>query len=153
MKLTSSSFPENGRIPIQFTCDASDFSPSLDWEDAPENAEGFALICEDPDAPGESPWVHWVLYGIPSVAFRLAAKIPRTAEHPSGLRQGLNSWGRIGYNGPCPPENDDKHRYIFTLYALDNDISLAPEASKEQLLEAMEGHILDTAQVMCTYSR
>ncbi|NJB68590.1 hypothetical protein GGQ74_002263 [Desulfobaculum xiamenense] len=152
MKLTSSSFQEGTRIPIQFTCDASDFSPSLDWEDAPEGTESFAVICDDHDAPAGT-WTHWVIYGIPGVAFRLAAKIPRTAEHPSGMRQGVNSFGNIGYNGPCPPEGHGKHDYVFTIYALDTTPDLAPEATRDELLAAMDGHTLATAQLTGHYSR
>lgn len=152
MKFFSSSFKEGTRIPIQFTGDASDFSPALDWEDAPENAKSFAIICDDHDAPAGT-WTHWVIYGIPGVAFRLASKIPRTAEHPSGMKQGVNSWGNIGYNGPLPPEGHGKHTYVFTLYALDNVPELEPEATKEALLAAMEGHILATAETTGIYSR
>jgi hypothetical protein len=153
MKLYSSSFQEGTRIPLQFTCDASDFSPALDWDNAPEGTQSFALLCEDPDAPGGT-WTHWVVYGIPGVAFRLAAKIPRTEEHPSGMKQGLNSWGNLGYNGPCPPEGHGKHRYIFTVYALDCELDLDPQkATRDALLAAMDGHILDSAQTMGTYSR
>lgn len=150
MKLWSTSFDEGAAIPIQYTCDASDFSPALEWADAPEGTKGYALVCDDPDAPAGT-WTHWVVYGIPGVAFMLAAKMPRMAEHPSGLKQGLNSWGRLGYNGPCPPGGT--HRYIFTLYALDTDLDLAPEAEREELERAIEGHVLATAQTMGTYTR
>ncbi|WP_461209723.1 YbhB/YbcL family Raf kinase inhibitor-like protein [Desulfocurvus sp. DL9XJH121] len=151
MKLMSSSFDEGQHIPLQYTCDASDFSPALEWDDAPENTRSFALICDDPDAPGGT-WTHWVIYGIPGVVFQLAAKMPRMDAHPSGLKQGLNSWGRLGYNGPCPPPGAP-HRYFFTLYALDADPGLKPEASREELEAAMQGHVLATAQTMGTYKR
>lgn len=150
MKLISPSFDKGAAIPIQYTGDASDFSPALEWEDAPEGTMSFALICDDPDAPAGT-WTHWVIYGIPGAAFRLSTKIPAMADHPSGLRQGLNSWGRIGYGGPKPPSGT--HRYFFTLYALDCSLDLAPEASREQLEQAMAGHVLGTAQTMGTYSR
>lgn len=150
MKLYSSSFDEGRPIPIQYTCDASDFSPALGWEGAPEGTRSFALICDDPDAPG-GLWTHWLVYGIPDVAFQLAAKMPRMGEHPSGLKQGLNSWGRLGYNGPCPPSGT--HRYVFTLYALDTDLDLAPEAERKELEAAMQGHVLAVAATMGTYTR
>lgn len=150
MKLSSPAFDEGAPIPVIYTCDASDFSPALEWEDAPEGTQSFALICDDPDAPAGT-WTHWLIYGIPGPAFRLAAKIPAQADHPSGLRQGLNSWGRIGYGGPCPPSGT--HRYFFTLYALDCKLDLEPEASREALEAAMEGHVLTTAQTMGTYKR
>lgn len=150
MKLRSPNFDEGAPIPIQYTSDASDFAPAMQWDDAPEGTQGFALICDDPDAPNGS-WTHWVVYGIPGAAFMLAAKLPRMAEHPSGLKQGLNSWERLGWNGPCQPSGT--HRYIFTLYALDAVLELAPEATREALEAAMDGHILATASTMGTYSR
>ncbi|MBU1003547.1 MAG: YbhB/YbcL family Raf kinase inhibitor-like protein [Proteobacteria bacterium] len=150
MKLISPSFDEGAAIPIQYTGDASDFSPAMEWDEAPEGTESFALICEDPDAPAGT-WTHWLIYGIPGAAFRLSPKMPVMGEHPSGLRQGLNSWGRIGYGGPCPPSGT--HRYFFTLYALDSMPDLPPEASRAQLEQAMEGHVLATAQTMGTYTR
>ena len=150
MQLLSTSFDEGQPIPIQYTGDSSDFSPALEWSGAPEGTKSFALICDDPDAPAGT-WTHWVIYGIPEVAFMLVAKMPRMAEHPSGLKQGLNSWGSIGYNGPKPPSGT--HRYFFTLYALDTDLGLAPEATREQLEQAMQGHVLATAQTMGTYAK
>lgn len=150
MQLMSSSFEEGQPIPIQYTGDSSDFSPALEWKDVPEGVQSFALICDDPDAPAGT-WTHWVVYGIPKPVFMLAAKMPRMADHPSGLRQGLNSWGSLGYNGPKPPSGT--HRYFFTLYALDVDLDLKPEATREELENAMEGHILATAQTMGTYAK
>lgn len=150
MNVTSPNFAEGAAIPIQYTCDSSDFSPALEWTGAPENTTSFAVTCEDPDAPAGT-WIHWVVYNIPGPAFMLAAKLPRMAEHPSGLRQGLNSWGRLGYNGPCPPSGT--HRYIFTVHALDAELDLAPEATFDQLQAAMRGHILDSGRTTGIYSR
>lgn len=150
MKLTSTAFAPGAAIPLQYTCDGSDFSPALEWEGAPRDVQSFALVVDDPDAP-RGTWVHWVVYNIPGVAFRLAAKIPREAEHPSGLRQGTNSWGRIGYGGPCPPAGT--HHYFFRLYALDATLDLPGGASREQVEQAMAGHVLDSAELMGAYSR
>ncbi|MEW5772711.1 MAG: YbhB/YbcL family Raf kinase inhibitor-like protein [Thermodesulfobacteriota bacterium] len=150
MKLSTTAFTPGGRIPLQYTCDSSDFSPDLEWEDAPQGVESFALIMDDPDAP-KGTWVHWLVYNIPAPAFRLAAKIPREAEHASGLKQGANSWGRIGYGGPCPPSG--VHRYFFRLYALDTVLDLPGGASRDEVEAAMAGRVLDQAELMGTYSR
>ncbi len=150
MIVTSPTFAEGGAIPIQYTGDSSDFAPALEWSGAPEATAAFAMTCEDPDAPGGT-WIHWVVYNIPGAAYMLAPKLPRMAEHPSGLRQGLNSWGRLGYNGPCPPSGT--HRYIFTVHALDTVLDLAPEATFDQLQAAMQGHILDSGRTTGVYGR
>lgn len=150
MNLTTTAFAPGGRIPLQYTCDGSDFSPDLEWQDPPQGVESFALIVDDPDAP-RGAWVHWLVYNIPAPAFRLAAKLPREAEHPSGLRQGLNSWGRIGYGGPCPPSG--AHRYFFRLHALDAVLDLPGGASRDEIEAAMAGHVLARAELMGTYSR
>jgi len=150
MKLSTTAFTPGGLIPLPYTCDGSDFSPDLEWEDAPAGTRSFALIMDDPDAP-RGTWVHWLIYNIPAPAFRLAAKLPREAEHPSGLKQGANSWGRIGYNGPCPPSGT--HRYFFRLHALDAELDLPGGADRAALEAAMAGHVLDRAELMGTYSR
>jgi Raf kinase inhibitor-like YbhB/YbcL family protein len=150
MKLTSTTFTPGGPIPLPYTCDGSDFSPDLEWDGAPQDTLSFALVVDDPDAP-RGTWVHWLAYNIPAPAFRLAAKLPREAEHPSGLKQGTNSWGRIGYGGPCPPSGT--HRYFFRLFALDVVLDLPGGATREELEAAMAGHVLDRAELMGTYSR
>jgi len=108
------------------------------------------LIFDDPDAPGGT-WVHWVLFNLPAEARSLPANVPPDPTLANGEVHGSNSWGSIGYGGPCPP--DGEHRYFFKLYAL--DILLEPEegATKEQLLEAMENHIVAETELMGTYSR
>ncbi len=149
MKLTSTAFENGAEIPLPYTCDGSDFSPPLEWEGVPEGAETLAVICDDPDAPAGT-WTHWVIYNIPSAAFRLAAKIPAMADHASGLCQGLNSWGRLGYGGPCPPSG--RHRYFFTLYALDCVLDVEGGASRAKVEKAMQGHVLASAKLMGTYA-
>jgi hypothetical protein len=116
----------------------------------PEDVESYALIMDDPDAPAGT-WVHWVLFNVPAATRNLPAEIPPEAEHPDGSRHGENSWGRIDYGGPCPPGGT--HRYFFKLYALDNGLGLDAGATKAQVLEAMEGHVLAQAELMGTYTR
>jgi hypothetical protein len=116
----------------------------------PEGTRSFALIADDPDAP-VGTWVHWVLYNIPSSARTLIESIPADAKLADGSINGKNSWGKPGYGGPCPPSGT--HRYFFKLYALDTVLNLGSGATKEQLLNAMQGHILGQAELMGKYKR
>ncbi len=148
--LMSSAFAQGESIPRKYTCDGDDISPPLQWEGSPQDTQSFALIADDPDAP-MGTWVHWVLYNLPAGARALSEAIPSDAELPDGSRHGQNSWQRLGYGGPCPPSGT--HRYFFKLYALDTMLDLAAGASKERLLQAMEGHILAQTELMGVYSR
>jgi Raf kinase inhibitor-like YbhB/YbcL family protein len=149
-ELTSTTFAPGEPIPRQYTCDGDDISPPLQWGDPHEGAQSFALICDDPDAPGGT-WVHWVLYNLPAGTRGLPEAVLPDGDLPDGGRHGKNSWRRLGYGGPCPPSGT--HRYYFKLYALDTVLDLDAGASKEQLLQAMEGHILAQAEVMGIYTR
>jgi Raf kinase inhibitor-like YbhB/YbcL family protein len=150
IKLISSAFAEGEMIPRQYTCDGANISPPLSWDSIPDSTKSFALICDDPDAPGGT-WVHWVIYNIPANIKELAEKIPLQENLTNGAGQGKNDSRKIGYSGPCPPGGT--HRYYFKLYALDVVLVLNPGATKNDLLRAMEGHILDTGQLMGKYSR
>jgi len=147
--LTSEVFLEGAPIPSEYTCNGEDVSPPLAWSGAPDNTSSFALIMDDPDAP-MGTWVHWVLFNLPGDANALDVGLPSEAEFPDGSRQGTNSWGRLGYGGPCPPSGN--HRYYFKLYALDTSLVLSESAAKEDVLAAMEGHILMETELMGTYS-
>jgi len=151
MNLMSTAFEDGRPIPAQYTGDAADESPYLRWSDVPAGTKSFALICDDPDAPGGT-WVHWVLYGLPGSARLIPEKFPTAESLAGGVKQGVNDFGRIGYGGPLPPPGKP-HRYFFKLYALDAELALKPRASKPELLRAMEGHILAEAQIMGTYKR
>ncbi|MFN2112947.1 MAG: YbhB/YbcL family Raf kinase inhibitor-like protein [Anaerolineales bacterium] len=143
MALTSPFFNNGESIPSQFTCDGEDISPELDWFGTPGETVTLALIMDDPDAP-VGTWVHWVLYNLP---FDLNGL--RQGETGVGV-DGLNSWGRTGYGGPCPPSGT--HRYFFKLYALDVELDLGSRADKASLLAAIEGHVIGQAELMGTYS-
>jgi len=149
-KLLSTAFAHEEAIPVQFTCDGANISPALQWGDPPEGTQSFALISDDPDAPGGT-WVHWVLYDIPAESRELSEAIPADAELADGSRHGENSFGRLDYGGPCPPGGT--HRYFFKLYALDIVLDLEPGVDKAGLLDAMEGHVLAEAELLGTYSR
>jgi Raf kinase inhibitor-like YbhB/YbcL family protein len=146
IQLTSSGFSEGATIPAKYTCDGEDASPPLRWASLPVGTHSLALIADDPDAQGGT-WVHWVIYGIPASLSELPEGLPKTETAANGARQGTNDFRRIGYGGPCPPRGAP-HRYFFKLYALGSDIQLEPGATKQALLDAMQGHILAERQLM-----
>ncbi len=150
LEISSPAFAPGAMIPVRYTCDGEDESPPLNWHGAPDGVQSFALIMDDPDAPAGT-WVHWVIFNMPASATGLPAAIPPRPTLADGSVQGVNSWRRVGYGGPCPPRG--QHRYFFKLYALDAPLSLGPSATKADLLRAMEGHILARAELMGVYRR
>ena len=150
LQLSSPAFEDGTAIPQKYSCDGEDISPALNWSMPPERTVSIALIMDDPDAP-VGTWVHWVLYDLPGDRTEIPEDVPKSGELPGGGTQGNNSWRRSGYGGPCPPGGT--HRYFFKLYTLDALLNLASGASKEELSQAMKGHILDQGQLMGTYSR
>ncbi|MCI0656047.1 MAG: YbhB/YbcL family Raf kinase inhibitor-like protein, partial [Acidobacteria bacterium] len=127
MKIESAAFAPEVTIPSRHTCDGEDLSPPLTWADPPEGTKSFALISDDPDAPGGT-WVHWVVWNIPASSRGLAQGVPTSAQWADGTRQGITDFRRVGYGGPCPPSGT--HRYFFHLYALDAMLDLASGASR-----------------------
>jgi Raf kinase inhibitor-like YbhB/YbcL family protein len=151
MAISSNAFEMGGRIPTEHTCDGRDTSPPLSWESVPEGTQSLALIMDDPDAPAGT-FVHWVIYNIPKDQLAIQETVLKIEKLTDGTMQGITDFRRIGYGGPCPPPGKP-HRYYFNLYALDINLSLSPGATKAQLLNEMEGHILGKAQLMGTYER
>ncbi len=152
MKLTSSVFEHNGKIPSKYTCDGDNVSPPLEISEVPAEAKSLVLIMDDPDIPDFAKekfkiqvWDHWVVFNIP-----VDTKIIPEAENPKGIL-GRNTRGVNAYGGPCPP--DKEHRYFFRLYALDIMLNLGEGVSKSDVLSAIEGHILDKAELIGTYER
>jgi len=143
MELSSPAFDQGARIPAPFTCDADDVSPELKIDGIPPATATLVLIMDDPDAP-MGTWDHWVAYDIEP-----AMTIPQNVGALG--TDGLNSWKRTGYGGPCPPSGT--HRYIFQVLALDVTLGLAEGANKEAVLAATEGHVLAGATLMGTYAR
>ncbi|HIK46385.1 MAG TPA: YbhB/YbcL family Raf kinase inhibitor-like protein [Leptolyngbyaceae cyanobacterium M65_K2018_010] len=150
MKITTSAFADSGLIPSRYTCDGADLSPPLAWQASPAGSQSFALICDDPDAPG-GIFVHWVIYDLPAHLAALPEGVPAAPSLAAGGHQGRNDFGKMGYGGPCPPAGT--HRYYFKLYALDRYLNLPSGATKAQLEQAMVGHVLATAEVMGRYQR
>ena len=150
MEIKSSAFGHNEIIPKLYTCDDKDISPPLSWSDLPDKTKSLALICDDPDAP-MGTWVHWVIYNIRPKPNELPAKVLSQEKTPFGAYQGINSWGKIGYGGPCPPSGT--HRYFFKLYALDEILALPDKPTKEQLEKAVKDHVLEKAELIGKYKR
>lgn len=143
--LTSPAFKNNEMIPIQYTCDGADVSPALQWHNAPKNTQSFALIVNDPDAP-KKVFVHWVVFNIPGNQTELPENVKK-----GDFLQGNNDFEKKSYGGPCPPSG--MHHYYFTLYALDTHLNLPSEATKEELFQAMEHHVLGAAKLIGIYKR
>jgi Raf kinase inhibitor-like YbhB/YbcL family protein len=154
LTITSPAFAAGHDIPSDYTCEGGDVSPRLDWSGAPPGTASFALVVDDPDAPDPAApkmtWVHWVLYNLPAEAKGLAEAVEPDSL-PPGTREGKNDWKRAGYGGPCPPVG--RHRYFFKLYALDAVLPDLGTPTKPQLEKAMEGHVLEKAELMGTYQK
>jgi Raf kinase inhibitor-like YbhB/YbcL family protein len=153
LNITSPSFTHGGEIPQSFTCEGADRSPALAWGGVPEGAKSLALIVDDPDAPDPSApqttWVHWVLWDLPPDGGGLPEAVGKAL--PPGTREGLNDWKRNGWGGPCPPVG--RHRYFFKLYALDVVLGALRTANKAAVEYAMQGHILERAELVGTYQK
>jgi Raf kinase inhibitor-like YbhB/YbcL family protein len=149
MKLSSEAFKHNGKIPSKYTCQGIDTNPPLEINDVPANAQSLALIVDDPDVPErirkDRLWVHWVVYDIDP-------KIGSIEEgEPKFGVVGKNTGGMDRYMGPCPP--DREHRYFFKLYAIDKKLNLPEGATKEEILKAMEGHILAQCELIGRFEK
>lgn len=153
MKLTSLSFKNNEILDKRFAysdCGGHNVSPEITWSDAPQGTQSFVLICDDPDAPKpDTPWVHWIVYNIPNTIHKL---IQGQSFDDFPAQQGKNSWGNKQYDGPCPPKDSGIHHYRFTLYALSiPTLYVEKTPDKAIALEAMQGHILDQAEIVGLY--
>lgn len=152
MEIRSSAFFIGNTIPFKYTCDGDNISPPIHWQDPPQETRSFTLIVDDPDAP-KNTFTHWVVYNIPADSRELPEGITEEPKLANGGVQGKNSFGKLGFGGPCPPPKHGTHRYFFKIFALDQSLDLPVGASKEEVLQAMEGHILDKAEVMGRYAR
>jgi hypothetical protein len=150
MELKSPAFEVGDPISVKYACEGPDVSPPLRWSDNPAGTKSLALIAEDPDAPNGT-WVHWVLWNIPATAQSLDEAVPKRDSLENGIKQGTTDFKQVGYGGPCPPSGI--HRYFFRLYALDTILDLPSSTTKKELEKAMQGHILQKAQLMGTYRK
>ena len=149
--LSSRDFSPGAAMPDQFTCFGRDMSPALSWDDPPDGAGCFVLVCEDPDAL-KVPWMHWIMYNIPPAVRGLPQGVQHLKILPDGSYQGRNDFGRIGYGGPCPPKGS-LHRYFFRLYAIKGRLTLPPDSARRDLARAINGQVLGMAETYCTSSR
>ncbi len=143
--LSSTAFDSGDEIPVRYTCDGENISPDLAWTEPPEDTASFALIMDDPDAPGGT-FTHWLAWNFDGDSRDYPENTPAPVE-------GESSFGQPGYGGPCPPPGDEPHRYIFELYALDAPLELASGAGKDEVEGALEGHVLGVAELVGTFGR
>ncbi len=142
LQVTSSAFGHNQPIPRKYTCQGQDINPPLAITGIPAGTKSLALIMDDPDAPGGN-WDHWLVYNI--------APTPEIKENSVPGTQTRNDFGKVDYGGPCPPSGT--HRYFFKLYALDTTLTFKGAPSKEALEQAMQGHILEKAELIGLYQK
>lgn len=145
-QLTSDAFVHGQSIPAKYTCSGKNISPALAWDEPPAGTQSFALIVDDPDA-GSVPYVHWVIFNIPASVRALPEAMRNDATLPDGSPIGKSN----SYQGPCPPSGT--HRYFFKLYALDKIMDSETSMNKDELLKAMDGHILAQAELMGTFAK
>ncbi len=147
----SSTSLQDGKFPTEFTCDGGDNSPPLAWTTPPAATKSLVLTVTDPDAPSGT-FTHWVLYNLPANGNELPANVPKQDQLSDGSRQGRNDFGKIGYGGPCGPHGST-HRYFFDLFALDTKLDLPAGATRAQVEDAMNTHVLARGKLMARYSR
>ena len=152
----TSAFPKDGPIPAQYSADGDDASPSLEWAGTPAGTKSFVLIVDDPDAASPKPFTHWVAFDVPATITKLREGIPGSPvlQDPKGMKQGANSRGSIGYTGPKPPVGDPAHHYHFQVFAIDSEtLGVEAGAKREEVLKAIQGHILAEGQLVGTFER
>jgi hypothetical protein len=150
LQVESMSFANGKAIPEQYTCDSANDSPNLQWRNAPPATKGFALVMSDPDALID--FTHWLAYNIPPNVRELAEGASTHGAMPAGSAEGINSFGRPGYGGPCPPPGKP-HHYVFRLYALDAQLDLPPGATRVQVESTMNQHVLAEGRIIGIYER
>ncbi len=151
IKVESPAFDYGEFIPIKYTCDSLDVSPSINWKDFPENTKSFVIIMDDPDAP-IGTFTHWIVYDIPKETNSLPEDFPKEKQ-VGNIKQGINDFRKIGYGGPCPPPGKP-HRYFFKVYALDiESLGLPAGATRKQVEVKMNGHIIAKGELMGKYGR
>jgi Raf kinase inhibitor-like YbhB/YbcL family protein len=156
LHVRSDAFEEGSEIPDEYSADGRNISPSLAWSGVPQGAQSVVVIVEDPDAPPpQTPFVHWLVYSIAPTVERLPQDIPKVKqpEQPAGTMQGVNSSGSVGWFGPKPPKGDPAHHYHFQVFALDRAPKLEPGATRQDVLQAMSGHVVAKGQLVGLYHR
>jgi len=153
ISLSSAAYGEGQAIPTRYTGEGADVSPALSWGEPPPGTRELALIMDDPDAPTSEPFVHWVMYKIPAGTRSLPEGAGGARGGSAMGEQGVNSFGKVQYNGPMPPKGHGVHHYHLRLYALDQPVTLKAGVTKAALLAAMQGHVLAMGELVGTYER
>jgi Raf kinase inhibitor-like YbhB/YbcL family protein len=151
LHLNSSAFAAGATIPAAYTCTGADQSPPLAWTGVPQNTQTIAVVVDDPDAPS-GDWVHWVLYNLAARTPGLEAGTAKGITLENGARQGINDFGKAGYNGPCPPPGPT-HHYHFRLFALNSALDLPAQATAAQAKAAIRSHVIASTELIGTFSR
>jgi Raf kinase inhibitor-like YbhB/YbcL family protein len=151
LKVQLPDIKEGEMIDRRYSCEGEDISPALVWSEAPSATESFAIVMDDPDAPGGT-FIHWVLYNIGSESSSIQENLPRLKSTSLGYSQGINSFGRIGYNGPCPPRGTT-HRYYFRIFALSTKEKFRHSMSRDDLMRMIEGKVIESAVTMRKFGR
>lgn len=149
--VTSKTVVEGKTIPKQHTGDGKDLSPALSWNKAPDTAKSIAVTCEDPDAPGGT-WFHWILFNLPPGTTSLKEGLDKKPTLDDGSGQGINDFGKVGYNGPAPPKGAE-HHYHYKVFALDKKLDLKPGCDKKMFYEAIAGHVIMRGKLTGLYKR
>lgn len=149
--ISTTAFEPGGYIPEKYTCDGLDISPQLSWSGAPESTESFALIVDDPDAPGGT-FTHWVIYNISASRNELPEGVDADKIVKKGCSQALNDFRAAGYGGPCPPPGGP-HHYHFKLYALNTVLDVPSHMTRRAIEAAMKGHVLAETEIVGLYKR
>lgn len=152
--VVTSVFKNGEFIPKKYACEGEDINPELVITNVPKNAKSIAIICDDPDAP-IGTFVHWVIWNIPvdGDSVKIPEGLKKLEKLTEGTMQGYNDFGKIGYNGPCPPRGHGVHHYHFKVYALDTLLDLKGKVKKTDLEKAMKGHIIESAEIVGLYER
>lgn len=156
MQIHSPAFADGDPIPEQHSKEEGDnTSPPLNLTHVPDEAASLALIVDDPDAPTDQPFVHWLIWNVPPQADTIAEGYPPSGDGKAfnDARQGTNDFGNERYDGPAPPEEHDAHRYRFQLFALDRQLDVEEGAQRAELENAMEGAVIEQANLTGTYDR
>lgn len=153
MAVHSDAFDHEAALPaVHSDSEGRNVSPPLSWSDPPAGTRQLVLLCEDPDIPMRKPFAHWVVYGIPPETRSFPPGIA-VGERPMGALQGRNAARKEGYLGPHPPQGHGTHHYHFQIFAVDVPSSLGPGATRDQVVEAIRGHVLACGDLVATYTR
>ena len=155
IEVLSTVFENGAPIPDTYAAEGENISPPLNWGEGPEGTRSYVVLMEDPDVSQDPPFVHWVLYDLPTDSTTLEEGVPGAPQlaRPEGAKQGPNERGSTGYFGPRPPVGDPAHSYHFQVFALDTTLDLPPGASRETVLDVMRGHVLSAGEIVGTYQR